>query len=322
MKFLLAACALLSLTATGAGAAAADAYPSKPIRMIVAYTAGGPVDITARAIGPKLSEALGQPVVIDNRAGGSGLIATDLVAKSAPDGYTVLVCSAGNTINASFNPNLPYDWLRDFAPVTEVAIITSILVIHPGVPAHSVKELIALARAKPGQLTYASTGNGTPAHLAAELFKTMAGVDIVHVPYKGGAPAAIDLMGGQVQLSFLSAPAVMPHIKSGRLTALAVTNSKRSALLPQLPTIGEAGLPGYESEGWHGICAPVRTPKPIIDRLYREISTIVKLPQVSAYLASGGAETVDVPPDRFGAMMRAEVSKWAKLVKAAGMKID
>jgi tripartite-type tricarboxylate transporter receptor subunit TctC len=261
-------------------------------------------------------------VVIDNRGGAGGTIGADLVAKAAPDGYTLLACSTGNTINASLVPNLPYDFVRDFAPVTMVVIITSILVVHPAVPARSVQELIALAKAKPGQLSYASTGNGTPTHLAAELFKSMAGVNLVHVPYKGGAPAAVDLLAGQVQLSFISAPAVMPHVKSGRLRALAVTNAKRSQLLPELPTIGESGLPGYESEGWHGLCAPARTPPAVVDALYRETGVALRVPAVASTLGSGGAEPAGTSPAQFADVIRSEVAKWAKVVKSTGMKID
>jgi tripartite-type tricarboxylate transporter receptor subunit TctC len=303
-------------------AAAADRYPDRPVRVVVPYPAGGPIDITMRAIGPRLSEALGQPVVIDNRGGAGGTIGADLVAKSAPDGYTLLACSTGNTINASLVPNLPYDFVRDFAPVTMVVVITSILVVHPAVPVRSVPELIALAKAKPGQLSYASTGNGTPTHLAAELFKSMAGVNFVHVPYKGGAPAAVDLLAGQVQLSFISAPAVMPHVKSGRLRALAVTNTKRSQLLPDLPTIGESGLPGYESEGWHGLCAPARTPPAVVNALYRETGAALRIPAVALMLGSGGAEPAGTTPEQFADVIRKEVTKWAKVVKSTGMKID
>ena len=305
-----------------AAAAAAAEYPNRPIRMVVPYPAGGPVDITARAIGPRLTEALGQPVVIDNRGGAGSILGSDLVAKSAPDGYTLLLCTTANAINASLIPKLPYDMQKDFAPITMVAIITSILVVHPSLPANSVKDLIALAKAKPGQLSYASTGNGTPTHLAAELFKSMAGLDIVHVPYKGAAPAVVDLIGGQVQLSLISAPGVVPHIKAGRLRALAVTNTKRSALLPDLPTMSESGLPGYESEGWHGLFAPARTPKAIVERLYREFAAILRTPETSAYLLNSGAEPVGMPPDQFTVKLRNEIEKWAKVVKAAHMKVD
>jgi len=313
--------AWVATIAAGADASTAKpAYPVKPVRIVVPYPAGGPVDITIRAIAPRLSESLKQPLIIDNRGGAGGTIGADLVAKAAADGYTLLACSTGNTINASLAPHLPYDFVRDFEPVAMVVIITSILVVNPAVPAHSVRELIDLAKAKPGTLSYASTGNGTPTHLAAELFKHMAGVDIVHVPYKGGAPAAVDLLAGQVQLSFISAPAVMPHVKSGRLRALAVTNARRSQLLPQLPTIAESGLPGYESEGWHGLCAPARTPRPVIDLLYQETNAVARNADVATVLASGGAEPAIMAPDAFAKKVRNEVAKWSRVVKATNMK--
>ncbi len=308
-----------ALATTAVAAIAAD-YPTRPIRIVVPYPAGGPVDITARAIGPKLSESLGQPIVIDNRGGAGGILGSDLVAKSAPDGYTLLLCTTANAINASLIPKLPYDMQKDFAPIVLVALITSVVVVHPSVPAHSIKELIAVAKGR--QLTYASTGNGTPTHLAGELFKSMAGVDLVHVPYKGAAPAVVDLIGGQVQVSFISAPGVLPHIKAGRLRALGVTNAKRSALLPELPTLSEAGLPGYESEGWHGLFAPARTPRLVIDRMFNEIAALLRTPEISSRLANGGAEPVGLPPDALAAKLKSEIAKWGRVVRAANMKVD
>jgi tripartite-type tricarboxylate transporter receptor subunit TctC len=286
------------------GIAAAADYPAKPIRLVVPFPAGGPVDITARTLSPRLGEVLGQRVLIDNRGGAGGVLGSDIVAKSPADGHTLLLCTTGNAINVSLVPNLPYDIRKDFAPVSMVAIITSILVVHPSLPAKSVKELIALAKAKPDALSYASTGNGAPTHLAGELFKSMAGVKMLHIPYKGAAPAVVDLISGHVQLSFISAPGAMPHVQGGRLRVLAVTNSKRSVLLPEIPTISEAGLKGYESEGWHGLFTPAGTPKPVIDRLYKEISTLLRDQKISSLLAAGGAE------------------KWAKVVKSSGMKVD
>jgi tripartite-type tricarboxylate transporter receptor subunit TctC len=309
-------------TAQTARPAAAADYPNKPIRLVVPYPASGPVDITARTLAPALTESLGQIIVIDNRGGAGGILGSELVARSAPDGYTLLLCTSANAINASLIPKLPYDMLKDFAPVTMVAVITSILVVNPSLPVHSVKDLTALAKARPGQLSYASTGNGTPTHLAAELFKSMTQLDLVHVPYKGAAPAVVDLISGQVQLSFISAPVVVSHVKSGRLRALAVTNAKRSALFPELPTLNDAGLPGYESEGWHGLFAPARTPKAIVGRLYAEFAALLRNPDISARLANGGAEPVGMPPDAFAVKVRAEISKWGKVVKVAGMKVD
>jgi tripartite-type tricarboxylate transporter receptor subunit TctC len=302
-------------------AAAAD-YPSKPIRLVVPFPAGGPVDITARTVAPRLTEALGQRIVIDNRGGAGGILGSDIVAKSPADGHTLLLCTTGNAINVSLVPNLPYDIRKDFVPVSMVAIITSILVVHPALPVKSVKELIALARAKPDALSYASTGNGAPTHLAAELFKSMAGVKILHVPYKGAAPAVVDLLSGHVQLSFISAPGVMPHVRNGRLRVLAVTNARRSVLLPESPTLSEAGLRGYESEGWHGLFAPAGTPRPAVDRLYKEIAAILRDPKISAQLIAGGAEPVGMPPEEFAAKLHAEIEKWAKVVKTSGMKVD
>jgi tripartite-type tricarboxylate transporter receptor subunit TctC len=312
---------IFALVLAYASATAAD-YPARPIRVVVPYPAGGPVDITLRAIAPRVSDTLKQSIVIDNRGGAGGTIGSDLVAKAAPDGYTLLACSTGNTINATLVPSLPYEFARDFAPISMLAIITSILVVNPAVPARSVAELIALAKAQPGKLSYASTGNGTPTHLAAELFKRMAGVEIVHVPYKGGAPAAVDLLAGQVQLSFISAPAVMPHVKSGRLRALAVTNAKRSQLLPALPTIAESGLPGFESEGWHGLCGPARTPAATIAALHRAAGAALRNPEVSALLANGGAEAAEMPITKFTALIRDDIAKWAKIIKASNVRPD
>lgn len=304
------------------GTAVAADYPTKPIRLVVPFPAGGPVDITARTLAPRLGDTLGQRILIDNRGGAGGVLGSDIVAKSPADGHTLLLCTTGNAINVSLVPNLPYDIRKDFAPVSMVAIITSILVVHPSLPVKSVKDLIALAKAKPDALSYASTGNGAPTHLAGELFKSMAGVKIVHVPYKGAAPAVIDLISGHVQLSFISAPGAMPHVQEKRLRVLAVTNNKRSVLLPDIPTISEAGLKGYESEGWHGLFTPAGTPRPAIDRLYKEISTLLRDQKINALLAAGGAEPVGMPPDEFGKALHREIEKWAKVVKASGMKMD
>ena len=304
------------------GTAIAAEYPIKPIRLVVPFPAGGPVDITARTLSPRLGDALGQRIIIDNRGGAGGVLGSDIVAKSPADGHTLLLCTTGNAINVSLVPNLPYDIRRDFAAVSMVAIITSILVVHPSLPVKSVKDLIALAKAKPDALSYASTGNGAPTHLAGELFKSMANVKILHVPYKGAAPAVIDLISGHVQLSFISAPGAMPHVQEGRLRVLAVTNTKRSILLPDIPTISEAGLKGYESEGWHGLFTPAGTPKPAIDRLYREISTLLRDQKINGLLAAGGAEPVGMSPEEFGRKLNLEIEKWAKVVKASGMKVD
>lgn len=315
-------CAAAALIATALSSSAAVAYPTKPLRLLVPYPPGGPVDITARIIGPELSQNMGQPVVIDNRAGAGGILAADLVAKSVPDGHTLLLGTVTNAINPSVVPKLPFDAQKDFTPVTMLVVITSILAVHPGVQATSVQSLLALAKAKPGALSYASTGNGTPGHLAAELFKSMGGVDLLHVPYKGAASALVDVMSGQVQVVLLSAPGLLPHVRAGRLRALAVTNAKRSVLLPDLPTIAESGLPGFEAEGWHGIFVPSRTPAAVVAALNRGLLTVLASDDVRKRLMQGGAEPVGLPPAEFAVKFKAEVERWARVVKSAGIKAD
>ncbi len=300
----------------------AQSYPSKPIRLIVPFPAGGPTDVTARIISPKISEALGQNVIVENRGGASSIIGSDLVAKSPPDGYTLLNCTVTNTINVSLIPKIPYDMVRDFDPVGQLFITTSILTAHPSLPAKSVKELIALAKARPGLLTYGSAGNGSPSHLAGELLKTMTGITLLHIPYKGGGPAAVEQVAGQVQLAFLSAPAVVPFIKNGRLRALGVTNAKRSIILPDLPTIAEAGLPGYESEGWSGIFAPAKTPVAIVQRLYSEFAAALRDNDIRAKLIAAGTEPALASSDEMGKKVRDEIARWSKVVKASGMRVD
>ena len=302
--------------------AQAQTYPNKPIRLIVPFPAGGPTDVTARIISPKISEALGQNILIENRGGASSIIGSDIVAKSPPDGYTLLLCTVTNAINVSLIPKIPYDMSRDFEPIAQLFITTSILTAHPSLPVKTVKELIALAKTRPGQLTYGSAGNGSPSHLAGELLKTMAGINLLHVPYKGGGPAAVEQVAGQVQLAFLSAPAVVPFIKNGRLRGLAVTNAKRSIVLPDLPTIAEAGLPGYESEGWSGLFAPAKTSAAVVQRLYGEFAAALRDNDIRAKLIAAGVEPALTPPDALGKKMRDEIARWSKVVKASGMKID
>lgn len=314
-------CLVFSLL-TIAITAQAQPYPVKPIRLVVPFPAGGPTDITTRIISPKISAALGQNILIDNRAGGSSIIGSDIVAKSPPDGYTLLISTVTNTINVSLIPKIPYDMIRDFDPVAQLFITTSILTAHPSLPVKSVKELIAFAKARPGQLTYGSAGNGSPSHLAGELLKTMSDINMLHVPYKGGGPAAVEQVAGQVQLAFLSAPAVVPFIKSGRLRALGVTNAKRSLVLPDLPTIAEAGLPGYESEGWSGIFVPARTPATVVQRLYSEFAAALGDNDIRSKLVAAGVEPALMPPAAFGKKIQAEIARWSKVVKASGMKID
>ncbi len=317
MKFSLGALGLLFCVT-----AQAQSYPTKPIRLIVPFPAGGPTDVTSRIISPKVSEALGQNIIIENRGGASSIIGSDLVAKAPPDGYTLLICTVTNAINVSLIPKIPYDMARDFEPIAQLFITTSILTAHPSLPVKSVKELIALAKARPAQLTYGSAGNGSPSHLAGELLKTMTGITLLHVPYKGGGPAAVEQVAGQVQLAFLSAPAVVPFIKTGRLRALAVTNAKRSIVLPELPTIAETGLPGYESEGWSGIFAPAKTPAAIVQRLHNEFASALRDNDVRAKLIAAGTEPALKSSEEMGKKVRDEIARWSKVVKASGMKVD
>jgi tripartite-type tricarboxylate transporter receptor subunit TctC len=311
----------LVLTALAAAPAAAQTFPAKPVRIVVGFTAGGPTDIVARTVGQKLSEGWGQPVVIDNRAGAGGVIATEQDARAPADGYTLLMGTIGGlAVAMSLQPNRGYDTLRDFAPVTQAVTVTNILAVHPTLPVRNVKELLALAKARPGQLTYASSGSGTVTHLAGELLKTMAQVDIIHVPFKGGAPALTALMSGEVAMSYENSLVLLPHVKSGKVRALGVTGSKRSRLLPDLPTIAEAALPGYDASGWYGLVVPAATPKDIVARINAEAVRVLRLPEVADRLSGQGAEPVGNSAAEFGAFMRTEIDKWAKLVKSAQMK--
>ncbi|MET0858324.1 MAG: tripartite tricarboxylate transporter substrate binding protein, partial [Telluria sp.] len=277
-------------------ALAADAYPSKPIKWVVPFPPGGAMDVIARTLGDKLARSMKQPVIIENRPGAGGAIGSGVVAKAEPDGHTMMIVSIGHAVNPSIYPKLAYDATRDFEPVSLVGIVPNVLVAHPAVKANNVKELIALAKAQPGKITYASAGNGTTVHLSAELFNSMAGVDIMHVPYKGSAPAVTDLMGGQVNIMFDSVSSAKPYIDSGKLKALAVTTSKRSSVLPNVPTIAEAGLPGYELSGWYAVFVPAKTPKPIVDRLNAELVKALKETDVRARFTQIGAEPVGSTP--------------------------
>jgi tripartite-type tricarboxylate transporter receptor subunit TctC len=314
------AIALVTLTSFAAVASFAQPYPSKPIRLIVPFAPGGPADIQARLIGPKLTEAWGQPVVVENRAGGNTLIATELTARSDPDGHVVQVISAGFAINVSLYSRLPYDSVRDFAPVTQLTSGPAIVVVHPSLPARSIKELIQLARSRPGQLTYASAG--LPSQLAVELFKVMTGTDLVHVPYKGAAPAMIDLIAGHVQVSFPTIIGALSHVRSGRLRALATTGAKRTPAAPDLPTMIEAGVPGYVAANWFGTAVPAKTPPAIVSKLSQEVARALRLPDVSERLLSQGMEPTSSTPEEFSAYIRSEMTKWAKVVKASGAKAE
>ncbi len=317
--FAIAASAAL---APGFGDAFAQGYPSQPIRLIVPYAAGGGVDIVARAIAPKLWERLGQPVVIDNRGGAGGNIGTGLAAKTEPNGYTLVMGAAAFAINVSLYRKLPFDPVKDFVPISLIAATPNILAVHPAVPAKSVRDLIRLAKAKPGSLSYASAGNGTTSHLAAELFKTMAGVNIVHIPYKGTSPAVVGLLSGEVAIMLAPALTLLTHIKANKVKGLAVTGAKRSPAIPELPTVAESGLPGFEARQWYGVLAPAGTPKEIVARLNSEIVGIVRSPELTKRFLSEGSEPIGSTPEEFARHIKAEIAKWAKAVEASGARVD
>ena len=302
---------------------AAQAYPDKPIRVIVPVPAGGTPDVVARMGAPGLSGLLGQQLVIDNRGGAGSLIGTELAARALPDGYTLFFSSPGSlTILPHLHKRLAFDPLRDFAPVSLVCIGPFLLLAHPAVPVRTVKDLIALARAEPGKLNYASAGNATPNHLAMELFKSMAGVNLTHVPYKGAPQAVTDLIGGSVELMFNSIPPALPHIRSGRLRLLAVAGVKRSPQLPDTPTVSEAGVPGFEATTWFGLLAPAKTPKQIIARLHELVVKVVRAPEMKSQFEILGYEAIGGSPAEFAAFIRVESEKYAKVVKLSGAKID
>jgi tripartite-type tricarboxylate transporter receptor subunit TctC len=310
-----------ALTAAAPLAHAADGeYPAKPIRMLVGFAPGGGTDTTARALTPKLAERLGQQVIVDNRPGAAGNIATDLTTKAPADGYTILMGTiAALAINPTLYGNLPFDPMNDLAPVTRAVDSTNILVVHPSVQAKTVKELIALAT-KDKTLNGGSSGVGGAGHLALELFNVLAGTKITHVPYKGGGPAMTDLLGGQINLIFATAASAVPHVKSGKIRALAVTTSNRSKLVPELPTVAEAGLKGFEANNWYGVVVPAKTPRPIIDRLNREFTAVLKMPEIQEVLFKQGLDAAPSTPEAFGAYIKSETAKWAKVIKASGAK--
>lgn len=320
MQFKRLFCLLMLAAAAPAGA---QTYPVKPIRMIIGFPPGGGTDIVGRIVAQKLSEVLGQQVVAENRGGASGQLAAEFVAKAPPDGYTVMMAHiAAVAILPSLVAKLPYDAQRDFAPVSLVAIGPNLLVVHPSVPAKNVKELVALARARPGQLQYASPGAGTVQHLAAEFFKLQAGVDMLHVPYKGSGQSIIDLVSGQVHLNFDSVPPVINHVRSGRLRALAVTSEKRFSLLPHIPTVNEGGIVGFDMSTWWGLMTPAAVGKDLIARLHGETAKLLSQREVKERIANVGAETVGNSPEEFAATLRGERAKYARVVKAANIRVD
>ncbi|MES2185275.1 MAG: tripartite tricarboxylate transporter substrate binding protein [Pseudomonadota bacterium] len=317
-----AATTLLLSVASGV-AGAATAYPDKPIKVYVPAAPGGAADFVTRVVGPKLGIALGQSVVIENQAGASGTIAAAIVARSAPDGYNLFMAQSTSVVIAPhMYPKLPYDTLKDLTPVTLVAVLPNILVVHPSVPATTVKELIALAKAKPGTLNFGSAGSGAPTHLAGEMFNNAAGVKLTHVPYKGAGPATNALLANEVQVMFAPIVAVMAQVKAGKLRAIAVTSAKPSQAAPGIPTIAESGLPGYEISSWFGLFAAARTPQPIIDRIYKETQAVLKQPEVKQQLEASGAEGVGSDPKAFNTFVRAEYKKYGEVVKATGAKLD
>jgi tripartite-type tricarboxylate transporter receptor subunit TctC len=304
-----------------AQAADAQSWPSKPIRIISPYPPAGANDLLARIIAPKLSEQLGQPVVVENRAGATGNIGAELVAKAPADGYTLLMGQAGNlTINISLMAKIPFDPVRDFSPVTMVASTPNVLVVHPSLPVRTVKDLIALAKAKPGQINYATSGIGSPGHLAAELLNKSAGIRLVHIPYKGAAPALLDVVAGNAHLYFTSAVSAQPFIPSGRLRMVAVASAKRSPSLPEVPTVAEAGFPEFDVSSWWGVVAPASTPREVVMRLQTEIHRVIALPEIRAKLAEQGLDIATNTPEQFAAYIKSETAKWAKLIREVGVK--
>jgi tripartite-type tricarboxylate transporter receptor subunit TctC len=304
------------------GALAQIAYPTKPVKIIVPYSAGGPADIYARFVGDRLQKSLGHPFVIENRPGAGAIIGTDAVAKSNPDGYTLLMMSNTHTVNESLFAKKPYNLMRDLAPISPINYSDLLLVVHPSVPAQTLKELIALAKSKPGALNYASSGPGTPYHMAGELFKAMAGIDVVHVPHKGSAEARTSVLAGNVQMMFDAITTMAQLAQAGKVRAIATSGKTRSSITPDVPTLDEAGLPGYDAVIWLGMMAPVATPKPIVDMLSSEIQKIANLPDVKEIWAKQGAVPMRMTPAEFGKFMEQDIQKWAKVVAFSGAKVD
>jgi len=322
MRTILISGLLVSAVAVVAQPVAAQQYPIRPIRLIVPFPPGGGTDTMARVVAPKLSEYLGQQVVPENRGGAGANIGAELAAKSPPDGYTVMLATITNAIGATLYTRLNYDLARDFAPITQLATTPHILVVHPSVPVKSVKEFTAFTRARPGELTYSSSGSGSSAHLAGELYSSLTGTKMVHVPYKGGGPSMIALVGGEVSLCFATMPSAVGYVRAGRLRGIAVTTEKRSPSMPDLPTIAETGIKGYEAGSWYGLSAPAGTSKDIIARLHAETVKVMALPDVKERLFNAGFEVVTSNPEQFAAFTRSEIQKWGKLVRATGLKIE
>ena len=310
------------LMALLASAALAQPYPARAVKIVVPFGAGGPADVYARFIGQRLQEALAQPFVVENRPGGGSIVGSDAVAKSAPDGYTLLMMSNTHTVNETLIPKKPFELMRDFAPISGVNYSDLLMVVHPSVAAGNLGEFIALAKAKPKSLNYASSGPGTPYHMAGELFKAMAGVDIEHVPYKGSDGARVGILGGQVQMMFDAITTMAPHVKAGKVKAMGTTGRTRSAVLPEVPTVSEAGVPGYEAVIWLGLMAPAGTPRPILERLNVEVNRILALPEVRETWSKQGAVPMGMSLEQFDKFLRDDIVKWARVVKLSGAKVD
>jgi tripartite-type tricarboxylate transporter receptor subunit TctC len=320
VRIAMSALVTLALCATHAGA---HEYPTRPIRALVGFVAGGGTDLMAREIGQKLSASLGQQVIVDNRAGGGGVIAAVIARDAPPDGHTIFFGTISTlAANVATMSRLPYDPVRDYAPITMTSSTPYFLVVHPSVPAHSVKEFIALAKAKPGQLNFGSTGIGGGSHLALELFRTMAGLDMVHIPYKGGAQLMSEILAGHIQMSYSVPTVALTHARSGKIRILAVSSAKRLSVWPDAPAIAEAGVPGYEATSWQGVVAPARTPRPILTRLHGEIVKALHAPELAGRLKADGAEIGGMPPEEFGRLIRTEIAKWVKVVKQAQIKVE
>jgi tripartite-type tricarboxylate transporter receptor subunit TctC len=313
----------LALTAALPSLAAQSNYPTRPVRLLVPSTPGGSVDTLSRSIGTRLSEKWGSQVVVDNRPGAGGVIAAETTAKAVPDGYTLLMCTVSScATNVSLHRNLPYDPVRDFAPVTLVATQNLMLVVNPSIPAGSVKELVALAKASPGKYSFASAGNGTGSHLSGELFKLLAGINLLHVPYKGVAAGLLDTVSGQISMNFPSIISGVPQVKSGKLRALATTGPRRSATVPDLPTMNEAGVKGFESSTWYAVLAPAQTPRDVVNRINADVVAILNQPDVRERMSKEGADPVGSTPQELAAYMKSEIAKWAKVIKAAGIQAN
>jgi tripartite-type tricarboxylate transporter receptor subunit TctC len=316
----------ITLTATATSmwcsGAAGQSYPTKTVRIVAPFAAGGPVDSLARLVAGRLTNMWGQQVVVDNRGGGNSVIGTEIVARSAPDGYTLLLNSTGFAVNATLYPKLPYDTVRDFAPIGALASGPGVLVVHPSFPARTLKQLIAMAKAKPGVYSYGSSGSGTVGHLTVEMLKTQAGIDLVHIPYKGAAPAVIDLIGGQIPIAAPNISAVLAHIRSGRVRALAVSSPKRWPSVPDIPTYSEAGLPGYEANNWYGMFAPAGTPPAIIAKINADTAAIMELPETRNTLEAAGVGPAKMSPEEFSAYIKSEIVRWGEAVKASGARAD